>query len=442
MVAQQRQQVALKDYEREPVPDHLRKSWWQMGLVWLGVGITIAAFLLGGAVGAGLSLTDSFIAVFTGSLVLTVIASLCGVVGARTSLSTAMISRFAFGSKGFYLTAMILALGSYGWFGVQTGLFGDTAAVVMEQVVGRAWPTTLLIIIGGILMTSTAVVGYKGIERLSNIAVPLMALLMLASLGMVLRDHPWSQLAASPPPGDPMPLGVAISIVAGSFMVGAVIAPDITRYARSALDAVLASVIGFQVGFVIVVFIGSILAHATGQSDLVQIMVTLGWGVLAFLVLILAQWTTNDNNLYSAALAFSVMLRQWPKWKLTALAGVLGTLLAVTGIYGQFVPWLQVLSALVPPLGGVYVADYFLVGRERYRFANIERVEPIRYESFAAWILGALVGFATTPQPTGWGLFTLTTVSAIDAFIVAVLAQVVLGRVTASRARSLAAAGD
>src|SRR5690606_26235574 len=166
MVAQQRQQVALKDYEREPVPDHLRKSWWQMGLVWLGVGITIAAFLLGGAVGAGLSLTDSFIAVFTGSLVLTVIASLCGVVGARTSLSTAMISRFAFGSKGFYLTAMILALGSYGWFGVQTGLFGDTAAVVMEQVVGRAWPTTLLIIIGGILMTSTAVVGYKGIERL------------------------------------------------------------------------------------------------------------------------------------------------------------------------------------------------------------------------------------------------------------------------------------
>lgn len=297
MVAQQRQQVALKDYEREPVPDHLRKSWWQMGLVWLGVGITIAAFLLGGAVGAGLSLTDSFIAVFTGSLVLTVIASLCGVVGARTSLSTAMISRFAFGSKGFYLTAMILALGSYGWFGVQTGLFGDTAAVVMEQVVGRAWPTTLLIIIGGILMTSTAVVGYKGIERLSNIAVPLMALLMLASLGMVLRDHPWSQLAASPPPGDPMPLGVAISIVAGSFMVGAVIAPDITRYARSALDAVLASVIGFQVGFVIVVFIGSILAHATGQSDLVQIMVTLGWGVLAFLVLILAQWTTNDNNL-------------------------------------------------------------------------------------------------------------------------------------------------
>src|SRR5690606_16011268 len=133
--------------------------------------------------------------------------------------------------------------------------------------------------------------------------------LMFASLGLVLRDHPWSQLAASPPPGDPMPLGVAISIVAGSFMVGAVISPDIARYARRPLDAVLAAILGFQVGFVIVVFIGSILAQATGQADLVQIMLALGWGVLAFLVLILAQWTTNDNNLYSAALAFSVVFR-------------------------------------------------------------------------------------------------------------------------------------
>src|SRR5690606_13240215 len=136
-------------------------------------------------------------------------------------------------------------------------------------------------------------------------------------------------------------------------------------------DAVLAAILGFQVGFVIVVFIGSILAQATGQADLVQIMLALGWGVLAFLVLILAQWTTNDNNLYSAALAFSVVFRQLPRWQLTAVAGLLGTILAVTGIYGQFVPWLQVLSALVPPLGGVYVADYFLVQRDRYRFENI-----------------------------------------------------------------------
>lgn len=439
---EQKQQEVFQDYEHEPVPDHLRKTWWQMGMIWMGIGITIAAFLLGGAVGAGLSLAHSFLAVFLGSLVLTVIASLCGVVGARTNLSTAMISRFAFGSRGFYLTAMIMALGSYGWFGVQTGLFGDTAAVVMEQLVGRSWSTTTLIIIGGILMTSTAVVGYKGIEKLSNLAVPLMAALMFASLGLVLRDHPWSQLAASPPPGDPMPLGVAISIVAGSFMVGAVISPDIARYARRPLDAVLAAILGFQVGFVIVVFIGSILAQATGQADLVQIMLALGWGVLAFLVLILAQWTTNDNNLYSAALAFSVVFRQLPRWQLTAVAGLLGTILAVTGIYGQFVPWLQVLSALVPPLGGVYVADYFLVQRDRYRFENIEKLEPVRYVSFAAWILGALVGFATTPQPTGWGLFTLTTVSAIDAFIVAVVTQVVLGRLTASRAQPAAPAGD
>lgn len=429
-MAEEKDQM-LKDYEREPVPDHTRKNWLQMGLVWVGVGMTIAAFLLGGAVGAGLTISQSFVAIFTGSLVLTVIASLTGVVGARTNLSTAMISRFAFGEKGAYLVALVLALGSYGWFGVQTGLFGGTAQVVIEKLTGANVPLSILILLGGILMTTTAVFGYKAIEKLSLIAVPALAVLMLASLVRVLGEHPWGQLAANPPPGTPMPMGVAISIVAGSFMVGAVIAPDISRYARRPVDAIGSAILGFQIGFVAVVYIGSILAHATGQADLVQIMLTLGWGLIAFLVLVLAQWTTNDNNLYSAALAFSVVLRQWPKWKLTTAAGALGTGLAMIGIYAQFIPFLLVISAFVPAIGGVYVADYFLVNRNLYRFENLGSVPAFRYISWISWAAAVLVAFMTTAPPTGWGLFRLTTVSAIDSFLVAAVLQVALSKATA-----------
>jgi cytosine permease len=45
---------------------------------------------------------------------------------------------------------------------------------------------------------------------------------------------------------------------------------------------------------------------------------------------------------------------------------------------------------------------------------------------FVAWAAGALVAFCTTPPPNGFGLFTLTTVPAVDAFIVAVVVQAVL----------------
>jgi cytosine permease len=426
----------VRDYEREPVPEERRKGALSIAVVWLGVGMTIAAFLLGGTVGAGLTLSQSLVAILAGSLLITIVAAFCGVIGARTGLSTAMVSRFAFGSRGSYVVAMILALGSYGWFGVQTGLFGDTALEVLRPLGAGEVPPGLLIFIGGLLMTTTAIFGYKAIEKLSILVVPTLAILMFVSLGLVLRDESWSALVASPPPGEPLSLGVAISLVAGSFMVGAVVAPDVSRYARQPTHAILAAVLGFQIGYSVIVFVGSILAQATGEENIVQIMLALGWGVLAFLVLIAAQWTTNDNNLYSAALAFSVVFRRLPKWQLTAAAGVLGTLLAMVGIYGQFVPWLLVLSALVPPIGGVLTADYFLVDRSLYRFENLDRVANIRYVSWVSLLAGALAAFMTTPDFPGWGLFTLTTVPAIDSFLVALLTQTVLGRLVGGASKA------
>ncbi len=416
----------FKDYEREPVPEHLRRGWFQMGMVWTGVGVCIAALMLGGILGAGLTLTQAIAASLGGAIVLGIISAICAAVGAHTHLSTPMISKFAFGEKGSYLVALVLALGCYGWFGVQTGLFGETAFVVVEKLTGASVNPKLLVLVGGLLMTSTAVFGYKAIARLSIMAIPLIGALMLASLFVVLRDHPFASLWAMGPVGEPMSLGFAISIVAGSFMVGAVITPDVSRYARTPRDAAIGAVMGFLVGFVIVLFFGSIFAKATGESDVVKIMLALGWGLAAMLVLVFAQWTTNDNNLYSAALGFSIVLTNLPKWQLTVIAGVLGTLLAIWGIYGRFIQWLVILSALVPPIGGVYATDYFCFNSKSYSFEKVSSVPAIRWESIIAWALGALMGFATTPKPGGFGLFTLTTVSAIDAFLAAVVAHLIL----------------
>ncbi|MEW6081652.1 MAG: cytosine permease [Bacillota bacterium] len=416
----------FKDYEREPVPEHLRRGWFQMGMVWVGIGVCIAALMLGGILGAGLSLGQAIIAAVLGSLVLTAISALCSVVGAHTHLSTAMISKFAFGEKGSYLVSMVLALGCYGWFGVQTGLFGETAFVVVEKLTGVTVSTGVLVFLGGLLMTSTAVFGYRAIAKLSVTAIPLVGALMFASLIVVLRDHPFGTLWAMGPVGTPMSLGFATSIVAGSFMVGAVIGPDISRYARTPRDAALSSVLGFLIGFSIVLFLGATFAKATGESDVVKVMLALGWGLPAMLVLIFAQWTTNDNNLYSAALGFSLIFKKQPKWQLTIVAGVLGTILAMWGIYGRFIQWLVILSALVPPIGGVYVSDYFFFSRRAYHFDKVSGVPAIRWEAIISWVIAALVGFSTTPKPGGFGLFTLTTVSALDSFLAAVLCQLIL----------------
>lgn len=397
-----------------------------MGIVWIGIGMCLAALMLGGVVGNGLNLKLAAGAILLGTIVLTVVSALCSVVGADTRLSTAMIGRFAFGDIGVYVAAFILSLGCYGWFAVQLGLFGETAVAGINMITGIKVNPKFFILIGGILMLMTAIYGYRGIAILSKIAVPALTIILLVSLIRILGDHPWSKLVTEPPPGDPMPFGVAASIIAGSFMVGAIIGPDITRYAINRNHAIGSSILGFLIGFTLMVYLGSILAHAVGEWDAVKIMIDLGWGLIAILVLILAQWTSNDNNLYSAALNFSVMFRTWPKWKLTLIAGILGIIICLSGIYGRFMGWLMILSATIPPIGGVYIADYFLFHKNMYRFENLGKVPKWRPLMFAAWAGGVLAAFCTTPPPNGFGLFTLTTVSALDAIIVAVVLQVIL----------------
>jgi cytosine permease len=424
--------VKIKDYEREPVPVELRKGWVSLGAVWLGIGICLASVIIGGTLGGGLTMSQAFLAAILGALILATISALCSIVGAKTGLSTGLVSKFALGEYGSYAVSAIIAIALFGWFGVQTQLFGASAQHVLNELFGFNASETVLSIIGGLLMTTTAIIGFKAIQKLSILAVPLMSFLLVASLWKVLNNNSWSELSSAIPSGEMLPLGVAISIVVGSFVVGAVIGPDIARYARTPKDAVLASFSGFFVGFGMVLAIGAVLSKATSESDIVAIMLGLGWGTFAMLILILGQWTTNDNNLYSAALGFSVIFKKIPKYQLTIVAGLIGTLLAALNIYGSFIPFLIFLSALIPPIGGIYVADFF-ANQGKYQFENLDNIKKINRLGVSTWIISTLVAFSTTPAPNGFGWFNLTKTPALDAFLVALILQYVLVKLLSNK---------
>jgi cytosine permease len=420
----------LRDYERQPVPAPVRKPWWTMALVNVAIAVNVGALLFGGHLAANLTFAESIGAIVFGSLLVAVIAAGCAVIGARTQLSTAMISRSVFGELGARIVSLLLASTLFGWFGVQAGFFGSSAAALIQNVWERDVDTWLLSLMGGVLMTSTAVLGYRAIEKLSLIAVPLLLGLLAVSVGSVLREQSLGQLLAAEPSAGPMTMGFATSLVAGTFIVGAVVAPDVTRWARSPRDAMLSVFVGFFAGSVVMLSMAVVLATATGTGDAVQVFLRLGMGTSALLILILAQWTTNDSNLYSSALGFSVVFPSVPKWQLSIVAGLIGTALAVLGIYGRLIPFLSVLTALIVPLSGILVAEYFLLKRGRGP-ATGETGPIMVWRSFPPWSLAALVAFATTPPAGGGpGWLTLTGLPGLDGFFVAVGLQYALGRVT------------
>ncbi|WP_342564267.1 cytosine permease [Paenibacillus sp. FSL R7-0345] len=420
-------ETKIEDYEREPVPQHLRKSWLSMALVWIAIGIDLSAMFLGAQLGAGMSIGDSLTAVIAGSVILGIIGAVCAYVGAKTGLSTAMLSRFLFGNRGALIVSVILGISSLGWFGVQVGFFASNFQTALSELLDWHWSLGVLSVIGGLLMMSTAVWGYRAIEKLSVWSVPLLVVFIIIALVMALRGEGGSTVW-SPFEGEALPMGTAISLVIGIFVLGTALSPDIARWAKTPKHAISAAFIGFFVGNSFMTIIAIFLSRSMNSSDLTGIFLTLGLGIPAIIVLTLAQWTTNTSNLYSAGLGFSVVFKRIPKPVITIVAGLLATVLAYFGIYDRFLTFLTYITMLVAPLGGIYTAEYLLVDRNRFSFEGLDSNRNWIIRSIAVWILASFFGLMTTAGPDGLGLFRVTQVPALDSFLIAFILQALIGK--------------
>ncbi|MBA1846484.1 cytosine permease, partial [Escherichia coli] len=81
-----------------------------------------------------------------------------------------------------------------------------------------------------------------------------------------------------------------------------------------------------------------------------------------------------------------------------------------------------------PPVAGIYIADFFLYRRNGYQESVLAQESQIKVLTFAAWIIGAAVGFMTVK-----GLFTLTTIPSVDSILVACIAYAILSRASQHR---------
>lgn len=406
------------DYAREAVPMSERKAWFSISLVWIAVGIDLSAMLFGAELGGGMAFSDALTAVLIGSVILGVLAAFCAYVGAVTGLSTSMISRFTFGTAGAKLVSFFIAVSLIGWFGVQAGFFAENAYAAVDGALGWKLPVPLLAAIGGILMMTTAVYGYKAIEKLSAWSVPLLLILVFSAVGLAISKYGLGALKN--PVDNIFSFGMAVSLVISVFVVGAVISPDISRWARSKKDAVLASFFGFFFGNCFMIIVAMILSRLMDESSLTTIMITVGLGVPGVLVLILAQWTTNTSNAYSAGLSLAVIFSKRSKVMLTLAGGIIGTLLAVLGIYDYFVNFLTIMTMFIAPIGGVYTASYYIGGHHLF---SEKWDQSFKWLPLLAWALGTFISWLTMEAPIGLELFILTTISSVDSFLIAFVFQ-------------------
>lgn len=400
-----------------------RRHWFGIAVQRFGQVSALSQFLLGATLGYAMTFWDAFLAFLFGALLLEIIMCIIGIIGMREGLQTSLLARWTgFGEVGSSLVGLAIAVSLIGWFGIQSAISAESLAGLMPGVM-PIWAWSLVF---GLAVTAIVVFGFHGMQMLANITVPLFLILVGWSSATELSRHSIVELMNQPPPGEPMSVFAGTAIVAGGFIVGAIITADMTRFNRSPADVVKQTVVGMTLGEFVIGMAGVLLAHAAGTGNVVAI-VTSSVGVVGLLIILTGTLKINDWNLYSSTLGLlnfvsTAFNRALPRATTTVVIGVTGTVLAAVGILQQFTGFLIVLSAAFPPIAGIMIAEYFFVKRWRPMLdqtresgALPDTAPRIVPTTLVIWLMSAAIGYFVL-----WGIPSIT--SLVASFVLPLIA--------------------
>lgn len=377
------------------IRDDERQSWLSLAMIWTGSMICIPCLMIGGVLGTGLSLVQVVLAVIVGYGIVCAYMCLVGMESCDTGLPTVSMASGVLGTKGAqFIISLMLAIACIGWFGIQSAVCGESFSTMVSSMSGIDIPVWASSIFWGIVMLLTAAYGYKGLKILNYVAVP--ALVIVLAYAMILAFLSGGlEAVVSFQPTSRMGFIPAVSMVVASFALGGVISGDYSRYAKSRGDVVRSTLLGVFPSGMVMMLIGSILSIVTGQYDVSLVLAAVGVPALGLVALVLATWTTNVTNAYSGGLSMSNLFGFGEdRFRITTvIAGAIGTVLAAVGLLSRFEAFLNILSALIPPIAGVMIGSYWIVGKGRRE--NLVAKEGWYWPGIVAFAIGAVVAYIT-----------------------------------------------
>lgn len=378
------------DYPLSEVPSGARQGLFSTAILLFGFTFFTATMFAGGKIGMAFDFTTLLWAAVIGNLLLGLYAAVLGLIACRSGLNSVLMGRFCFGEVGSKLSDMLLGFTQIGWYAWGTA----TIAIVLVKILGLPESLTIpLMVLFGFGFCVTAFIGYKGLDMLSRVAVPAMLVLLVVSLWIATRDIGGLAGLLAVEPKESMSLSVAITLVFGTFVSGATQATNWTRFAMSGRVAVLASLFGFFIGNGLMIVAGAYGAIVYQQPDVVEVLVLQGLSMAAVIMLFLNLWTTQDNTIYNFAAAGCNLLRTGKRKTVTLVGAGIGTLLAIGGMYEMLIPFLILLGSIIPPIGGVIMADYFYGHRARYPKLADVRLPAFNWVGLGAYLIGALSAY-------------------------------------------------
>lgn len=383
----------MSTHEESPLtetPQANRKGLFPIAMVLFSFTFFTGTMFAGGKIGVAFDFVDILWITAIGNLLLALYAASLGLISARSGLNTVLMGRFCFGNLGSKLSDFLLGFAELGWYAWGTA----TLAISLVKIVGmpESWIIPLMVAFG-LLFSVTALVGFKGLEYLSRVSIPLMFILLITSIVLATKEiGGWTGLTAVKPT-EAMTFSTAVTIVFGTFASGATQITNWTRMSKNGKIAVWACLISFVIGNGLMVLAGAWMAIVYQQADIVEVLVLQGLSVAAVIMLCMNLWTIQGPTIYNVSAAACHLVRSERRKTMTILAAIVGIVLAVAGMYELLLPFLLLLGAIIPPVGGVIMADYWVRYKGQYPLLNDVELPNFNWNGLIAYSIGAIVAY-------------------------------------------------
>jgi cytosine permease len=374
-----------------PLDDSQRRGTGPLLTLAFGWGFLVTGLFTGGALGSGQVFWPDLVAAsLAGNTANFLIGAVVGYIGYKTACNSGLLYKLVYGEMGAYVPVLVIASLLIGWQGIVVGAFGMAWAGDADS------NTFYMVAIGaGLLFTVTTYFGVRGLELVSMPAVAvLVGVGLYAGWLNIEQAGGWNgflQMSADTVAANDQPLGflTAMNMVIGSWIVGAIVMPEYTRFAKKAWVAIAIPFIVMIIAQWFLQIVGALGGVVSGTFDFTSYLRDQG-AVIMYIGVVgmsLALWTTGDANLYLPVIQTSSVFRR-PQKVMTVICGVLGTVLGLN-IYQYFLDWINLLASIVPPLIGPVIAHYYFIMRGRFSERDLQRLPATRPAAVIAYAVGA-----------------------------------------------------
>ena len=372
------------------LPTSLEKRKLSMAdymVVWGCMVVNMGGFTMGAQFVPRMSPYMFVLAILCAYSFVTVMVALTGEIGVKYGIPWSAYVRAPFGIVGARIPTVARVLPCFFWCGFQTWIGANAVNIIMNIAFGYS-NLGLIIVVLSALQVLNAAYGMGAIAKFDYLAIPLLALLIYGTAAYLLTSSGATigQVFATPATGGGNFL-FAVTSIAGIWITMGLNNMDITRNFKRYPEhdsphfmirnrrVILGVVVGLIFCGASVLIVGMISGVLTQIWNPIQIIQTAfahntAILVLAMVTVLFAQWSTNTAaalmpGAYLMCNIFPKLPYKWATVVVGSIACVVSFLIIPLGIVRFISIITATFSALVGPIAGILIADFYLLRKKK-----------------------------------------------------------------------------